>query len=116
MRVFLALILSTIVTMLIIVSTNPGNLPVSFLLVIFLLLGCMLVSASYCIAIFLKFSSVRRTATPLIVGVILTVLVILKSIGQLTLKDVIALAGLCLMLSFYARKLPNIFNRQNNLR
>lgn len=87
--------------------TNPETLPLPFLLVPFLLLGFSLYkTAGLGFRVVFKERQKRRLRILAVIAAFLpTLLLILSSIGQLTIRDTSIVLGLLALLTFYLRRI-----------
>jgi hypothetical protein len=79
--------ISSIILLLILLTTDPKNLPSTVLIVPFLLLFIGLVSASSYLLGVIGVGKKSRLKFSLMVGAVPVVLLVLQSLGQLTLRD-----------------------------
>jgi hypothetical protein len=87
-------------------STDPRNLSLPLLLIPFIWLGvCLYVAIRYCLTLFStryrKISNNRKNSLAVTLAAIPVCMLLLKSIGQLTIRDVFILAGLIAIGTFY---------------
>lgn len=89
-----------------ILVTNPEKLPLPMLVVPFLLLFAMLyITASVGLRIiFSTLSNARLRVLSVLIGALPTLLLVLASIRQLTVRDTAIVVGLLVMLVFYLRR------------
>lgn len=92
-------------------TTNPRELPVAFLLVpAFLIFGSLYVFfASISTAKLALHPQVRwaKRLKPLLLALIGTLVLLLQSLGQLTVKDLLLLGFFGILLSLYLRRTTN---------
>jgi hypothetical protein len=93
-------------------ATNPEELPLPLLIVPFiLLLACLYVTAKVFLNIFFKdIDTGRRKTMAAIFAVLPTLLILLASINQLTVRDTAIVLGLLVLLLFYLRRLDFLKN------
>lgn len=86
--------------------TNPEELPLAMLVVPFLLLFAMLyITARVALRIiFPSISTARLRLLAVLIGALPTLLLVLASIKQLTVRDTAIVVGLLVMLVFYLRR------------
>lgn len=86
--------------------TNPEELPIAMLVVPFILLFAMLyITARVGLRIiFPSISTARLRLLAVLIGALPTLLLILASIKQLTVRDTAIVVGLLVMLVFYLRR------------
>lgn len=86
--------------------TNPEELPLAMLVVPFILLFAMLyITARVGLRIiFPSISTARQRLLAVLIGALPTLLLILASIKQLTVRDTAIVVGLLVMLVFYLRR------------
>jgi hypothetical protein len=92
--------------------TNPETLPLPLLIIPFVLLFAVLyISAKTIIKTFLKDVPAKRRQTMAVVFALLpTLLILLASIRQLTVRDIAIIFGLLILLMFYLRRVDFLKN------
>jgi hypothetical protein len=102
-----AFIILTITIALIFLLVNPAHISTLVLLAVFFIIIFTLACGIYSLLDFLKLGhGGRRKTLAITISFALTLAILLKSIGELNLKDGIALFGLLLIGNFYIKRNP----------
>ena len=104
-HVSMVLAVSTLLFVGILLMTNPTTLSSVFLIAPFLLLFIILWSASFLIMRSAQFSRLRSARLSLLVGGVPVGLLLLQSIGQLAIRDVIIILLFFAIAYFYVARL-----------
>jgi hypothetical protein len=92
------------------ISVNPGTLPVALILLPFILLFLiLLLGSNLLISYFFTISNKSRRVIALAVSVLPVLLLVIQSITQLTLRDVILTMAILVVIVWYSLRL-NSFN------
>lgn len=100
------------------VMTNPDNLPAAVFITVFILLYGLIVSVLIVAGLvakrleMLSWPHLRIQKTAALIGVLPIFLLILQSIGLLTLRDILLAVGLCMLLFVYFTRLSGAQNKQ----
>lgn len=88
-------------------ATNPDNVPLPLLIVPFILLAAALYKTATTLLrlTFTKASTHRIRIMAVVISLLPTLLIILSSIRQLTIRDVAIVGGLLVLIVFYMRRL-----------
>ncbi len=100
-----AAIISSIILLLILLNTDPQSLPAVVLIAPFILLFVAFASAIYLMAGYLGLSGPVRLRTGFVGAFAPVVLMILQSLGQLTLRDTLVIFALFVLVYFYISRL-----------
>lgn len=94
-------------------TTNPDTLPLPFLVAPFVLLFISLyVTGKLFMSVFFRDIDVaRQKLMAIIFSILPTLLLLLASIKQLTIRDTAIIIGLLILLMFYLRRLDFLKNR-----
>lgn len=106
----IAMVFSYLILIVILLTTNPDNMPLPVITIPFIVIFLCLFLTADLIAryIFSNLKPKSRTKISMVLAVFPVLLIILQSINQLTVKDLIITVGLFLLLVFYFKKVDFI--------